>query len=56
MRCLEDVDPDVIRQYQELEAEIEALSRDVEEFENRTEQKKGESIVVARGFCFKLAS
>ena len=35
IRCLDDVDPEVIRQYQALVEQIEIVSREVEEFENK---------------------
>ena len=35
IRCLDDVDPEVIRKYQSLVEEIEVLSREVEEFEKK---------------------
>ena len=35
IRCLDDVDPEVIRKYQSLVEDIETISREVEEFEKK---------------------
>ena len=45
IRCLDDIDPEVIRKYQSLVEDIETISREKEEMENKVTCRKGCMIV-----------
>ncbi len=55
--CIDDIDPEAIHTYQNLEREIEELTRQIEDFEKASERRTG--IIVKRllhisAFCVNI--